>query len=58
MKGFLVGLIVSMVAAFGVYYVWFMEAAKQEEEKGASTEVKIEPRLPAGSIMEDGTLPE
>lgn len=52
------GLIVSMVAAFGVYYVWFMEAAKQEEEKGASTEVKIEPRLPAGSIMEDGTLPE
>lgn len=58
MKGFLVGLIVAILAAFGVYYVWFMEAAKQEEEKSPSTGVKVESRLPAGAIMEDGTLPE
>lgn len=58
MKGFLVGLIVAILAAFGVYYVWFMQATKGEEEKGTSTQVRVESRIPAGSIMEDGTLPE
>lgn len=52
------GLIVAILAAFGVYYVWFMQATKGEEEKGTSTQVRVESRIPAGSIMEDGTLPE
>lgn len=59
MVGFLVGLIVAMVAALGVYYVWFMQDAEvQQAERGASTQVEVNPRIPAGAIMEDGTLPE
>lgn len=58
MKGFLVGLIVAILAAFGVYYVWFMEAARQETYTETTNGVKVESRVPAGVIMEDGTLPE
>ena len=59
MKGFLVGLIVAMVAALGLYYVWFMREAEVQNERGASTQVQLNAKkIPAGAIMEDGTLPE
>jgi len=59
MKGFLVGLIVAMVAALGLYYVWFMREAEVQKERGTSTELEVNTKkIPAGAIMEDGTLPE
>lgn len=61
MIGFLVGLIVAVVAAVGVYYFMFMQdpEVQQAEQRGASTNVQVNPNaIPAGAIMEDGTLPE
>ena len=53
------GLIVAMVAALGLYYVWFMREAEVQNERGASTQVQLNAKkIPAGAIMEDGTLPE
>lgn len=53
------GLIVAMVAALGLYYVWFMREAEVQNEQGASSQVELNTnRIPAGAIMEDGTLPE
>lgn len=59
MIGFLVGLIVAMIAALSVYYWWFMQQPEVEQtERSTSTQVEINPRIPAGAVMEDGTLPE
>ena len=40
MIGFLIGLVVALVAAVGVYYVIVMQAPK-DEERGASTQLQI-----------------
>jgi len=60
MIGFLVGLIVAVTAAVGIYYYMFMQDPEvREAERGASTQVQINPNaIPKGAVMEDGTLPE
>lgn len=60
MVGFLVGLIVAIVAAAGVYYAWFMQEVGVREERGTSQpQVQVNARaIPPGTLMEDGTIPE
>ena len=60
MTGFLVGLVVAMVAAVGTYYVFFMRDGEvQEQQQTTSGRVQINANgIPEGAVMEDGTLPE
>ena len=60
MIGFLVGLVVALLAALGVYYYMFMPAQDvTAEPRGASTQVQINTnKIPAGAMMEDGTIGE
>jgi hypothetical protein len=60
MIGFLVGLIVAVTAAVGLYYYMFMQDPEvRQEERGGSANVQVNPNvIPKGAIMEDGTLPE
>jgi hypothetical protein len=62
MGNFLMGIVVALVVAFGVYYVWVLRAADEtENQPSPSASVNVDTavkKIPAGAIMEDGTLPE
>ena len=60
MTGFLVGLVVALVAAVGIYWYTFMQQPEvKQEDRGASTQVQINTnKIPADAVMEDGTIGE
>ena len=57
MGNFLLGLVVALAIAAGVYYYLFIYVQEQtpQDERGASLDVKVN-RIPAGAVMEDGTI--
>ena len=57
MGNFLLGLVVALAIAAGVYYYLFIYVQKQvpQDERGASLNVELN-RIPAGAVMEDGTI--
>jgi|GEM_PF-1866535 len=62
MLKFLIGLVVVLAAVVGGYYYVFMadaEVQEAQEQRGAAANVQVNTnRIPAGAVMEDGTLPE
>jgi len=63
MVNFLIGICVVMIAAVGAYYYWFMQQPEvdAEKERGAVAQLQIDAsakKIPAGAVMEDGTIPE
>lgn len=58
MGNFLMGLVVALAIAAGVYYFMFMnvqEEVVEDDQRGASLNLQANP-IPEGAIMEDGTL--
>ncbi|HWO07106.1 MAG TPA: hypothetical protein VNM40_00825 [Candidatus Paceibacterota bacterium] len=65
MKNFLIGLVVALAIAAGLYYFLLQDAARQsavddEIERGAAIDLQINEanRIPPGVMMEDGAIPE
>jgi flagellar basal body-associated protein FliL len=62
MLKFLIGLVVVLAVVVGGYYYVFMadaEVEEAQEQRGVSTELEVSAKkIPAGAVMEDGTLPE
>jgi uncharacterized membrane protein YdfJ with MMPL/SSD domain len=57
----LIAVAIALLIAVGVYYYIFMvmqaEEENIEEERGAAVNLQVN-NIPAGAMMEDGTLPE
>jgi hypothetical protein len=63
MGKFLLGLVVALAIAAGVYYFMLMDVQEaqntdvpNESPRGADLNLQAAPRVPEGAVMEDGTL--
>ena len=59
---FIIGLAIVVSVVVGGYYYWFMrepEVQQQQRQPAAAAQVQIKTNsIPAGAVMEDGTIPE
>lgn len=59
---FIIGLIIIVAAIVGAYYYFTIKQADAiiTEQPGvaATAEVQVNKKIPAGAVMEDGTIPE
>lgn len=63
MRNFLIGLVVALAIAAGLYYFMLYDASREsavneELERGAALDLQITEanRIPGDAVMEDGTL--